>query len=268
MYILHKKLAKQICFSVLFGIMCLCACTNETKQPPTAIEAEVILETDKGPIGLILYQETPLHRENFLKLARSGFFDSLMFHRIILNFMVQSGDPSTRPSQSGGANGPGYTLPAEIMDTFVHTKGKLAAARLPDEENPERRSAGSQFYIVTGKVPTPQILDSMANERTNVYRGIYYQQYAQLSDSAKAQQSFQDYLEKSDFQPYQYRAKDRELYLSEGGTPHLDFTYTIFGEVVFGMEVVRQIEIGLTNDYNQPQIPVRIQSVRIVADEK
>ncbi|MEL7339333.1 MAG: peptidylprolyl isomerase, partial [Bacteroidota bacterium] len=108
------------------------------------------MKTEIGDVGIVLYDETPIHRDNFLKLVRSGFYDSLYFHRIILGFMVQTGDPGTRNQDFSGANGPGYDLPAELSETRIHTRGKLGAAREPDEKNPEKRSAGSQFYILTG----------------------------------------------------------------------------------------------------------------------
>jgi peptidylprolyl isomerase len=230
-------------------------------------EAEVVIQTDAGDIGIVLYPETPIHRENFLKLAREGFYDSLNFHRVIKGFMVQTGDPSTRTGDRSQPNGPGYTLEAEIVDKYVHTRGKLGAARLPDYGNPERRSAGSQFYIVTGKLAGNSILDSMANERTKVYRGNMYEAYNQLPDSQKAQLPFDTYLEQQNFEPYRYTEEQRNRYLNVGGAPHLDFTYTIFGEVVFGMDVVQEIEAQITNNANRPVIePIRIQSMQIVAD--
>lgn len=266
MYILQNKLANLFQAYVLLGFVLLAGCISGDSASTHHLPADVIIETDLGEIGIALYPQTPIHRDNFLQLARTGYYDSLNFHRIILGFMIQSGDPSTRPSQRGGANGPGYTLEAEIIDTLVHTRGKLAAARLPDEQNPDRRSAGSQFYIVTGKIPLARTLDSMEVERSKVYRGDYYEQYAKLADSIRQGLSFDAYLEQSDFQPYRYSQAHREEYLTAGGSPHLDFTYTIFGEVVLGLDVVRKIEVQITDDYNRPQRPVRIRTMQIVAD--
>jgi len=156
-----------------------------------------------------LYNETPLHRDNFLKLAAEGFYNGLLFHRVINEFMIQGGDPDSRNAKQGqqlGNGGPGYTIPAEILPGLFHKKGVLAAARLGDNMNPRKESSGSQFYIVQGKAFTNEELDFFES-RTGV----------------------------------KYTAAQRAAYTTLGGTPHLDGGYTVFGEVTEGLEVVDKI---------------------------
>jgi cyclophilin family peptidyl-prolyl cis-trans isomerase len=162
----NSKRMKRIfyLFSVLILIMGL-SCSNSSQPRRGQI---VIISTDMGEIKVRLYDETPVHRDNFVKLAGEGFFDGLLFHRVIKNFMVQGGDPESRNAVSGsrlGGGGPGYTLQAEILEGFFHKKGALAAARQGDQMNPERKSSGSQFYIVQGKVWRPGELDTMEMQR-------------------------------------------------------------------------------------------------------
>ncbi len=167
----------------------------------------VVIHTDYGDMTVYLYPETPIHRANFLKLASEGFYDETTFHRVIENFMIQGGDPNSKPGGEGvpGQGGPGYTLEAEFVAKYHHKKGAMAAARQGDQVNPERRSSGSQFYIVQGNNYTDEQLSQFEA------RGL------KLSDAAKA-----DYKE-------------------VGGTPHLDGTYTVFGEIIDGMDVIAEI---------------------------
>ncbi|MEL6652618.1 MAG: peptidylprolyl isomerase [Bacteroidota bacterium] len=230
-------------------------------------EADVIITTELGDVGIILYDETPVHRDNFLKLVRSGFYDSLYFHRIILGFMVQTGDPGTRDQDFSGPNGPGYDLLAELSEKRIHTRGKLGAAREPDEKNPEKRSAGSQFYIVTGKEVSYSLLDSVAQERTKVLRGDMYEEYQLLSSEEQESLGFQDFLKREQFVPFDYTSEQKEEYVNLGGAPHLDFTYTIFGEVIYGMDVIRKVEVSQVDKYtHHPVRPKRILSTQVVGD--
>ncbi|MEL7534709.1 MAG: peptidylprolyl isomerase, partial [Bacteroidota bacterium] len=243
------------------------SCEKSSNAKDLSGQADVIMKTTVGDIGLILYEETPIHRENFLKLARSGFYDSLYFHRIILGFMVQTGDPGTRNGDFSQDNGPGYDLEAEFSEMRIHTRAKLGAAREPDEKNPEKRSAGSQFYIVTGKEVSNALLDSVARERTKVLRGDMYDAYQLLSEEERASLSFNAFLEREDFQAFDYTIDQRNAYLDRGGAPHLDFTYTVFGEVIYGMDLVRRIEVSQVDKYtHHPLRPVRILSMQVVAD--
>ena len=182
------------------------------KQP--AKRAVVEITTEKGRIVVALYNETPLHRDNFLKLVREGAYDSLLWHRVIPRFMIQGGDPASKNAERVamlGSGGPGYTIPAEIEPGLVHKKGALAAARQGDQVNPERRSSGSQFYIVQGTTYQPSELDPVV--------------------ARAAQQGT----------TITYTPEQKEYYASKGGAPHLDGGYTVFGEVIEGLDVIDAI---------------------------
>lgn len=169
----------------------------------------VLIETEYGDMLVKLYHATPEHQANFMKLAAAGFYDELLFHRVIEGFMIQGGDPNSRDATTNqrlGSGGPGYTIPAEFVDTLVHVKGALSAARTGDQVNPERRSSGSQFYLVQGRPTTEATL------KTTAARGGF------------------------DYAPNQI-----ERYLELGGTPFLDQNYTVFGQVVEGLEVIDKI---------------------------
>ena len=174
----------------------------------------VEIRTELGNIVVELYNETPQHRDNFLKLAKEGYYDSLLWHRIIPAFMIQGGDPNSKKATPGtplGSGGPGYTVPAEIVPGLIHKKGALAAARQGYQVNPTRASSGSQFYIVQGKPFTEVELD-------------------QISQRSARSGS-----------PVTYTAEQKQTYATLGGAPHLDGSYTIFGEVVEGLEVIDKI---------------------------
>ncbi|MEY3320776.1 MAG: hypothetical protein RLZZ417_359 [Bacteroidota bacterium] len=167
------------------------------------------LSTSLGDMVIKLYDETPAHRDNFMKLVEESFFDSLLFHRVIDGFMIQGGDPQSRNAAKGarlGMGGPGYTVPAEFNDNLVHIKGALAAARTGGPSNPEMRSSGSQFYIVQG-TPVNENSLKMIESRTGIH----------------------------------YGEKQKEEYLSLGGTPQLDRNYTVFGRVIEGLDVIDKI---------------------------
>lgn len=167
---------------------------------------DIMMVTDSGTIILRLSDSTPLHRDNFIKLVKQRFYDSIAFHRVIKNFMIQAGDPSTR--SGGGPDDAGYTIPAEIRPGLYHRKGVLAAARMGDNVNPEKKSSGSQFYIVHGKVFSSAGLDSIETFRLKGRK---------------------------------LPAEHRAVYQTLGGAPHLDQNYTVYGEVVSGLEVVDKI---------------------------
>lgn len=184
-----------------------------------------------GRMVVALYNETPEHRDNFLKLVQEGFYDSLLFHRVIPGFMVQGGDPESRsaaPGQMLGNGGPGYTVPAEIVPGLVHTKGALAAARQGDQVNPEKRSSGSQFYLVQGKPFQPNELDMVAQRASR--HGT----------------------------PVTYSEEQKETFATEGGAPHLDGSYTVFGEVVEGLDVIDRIAAVQRDGRDRPVSDVRM----------
>lgn len=226
--------------AVLLLLSAAAACGRRT-APAAADTAdrEVVLRTTAGDIRLVLDGRTPRHRDNFLKLAREGFFDSLLFHRVIEGFMIQGGDPLSRHAAAGqplGEGDAGYTLPAEIVyPALAHTRGALAAAREGDEVNPRRESSSSQFYIVWGRTMDDAQLDRMQERIAAATGGA-----ALLPDSLRA------------------------LYRTVGGTPHLDGQYTVFGHVAEGLEVVEAIQRAATDAMARPIEDIRILGVEII----
>lgn len=185
-------------------ILCLCFSVTFAAKPK---HQYVRIKTNLGECIVMLYNETPLHRDNFLKLTKKRIYDGTLFHRVIKDFMIQGGDPDSKNAKPGeqlGNGTVGYTIPAEFRDSLFHKKGVLAAAR---DNNPEKASSGSQFYLVQGKKFTDEQLDNVETNRL-----------------------------KSKIPAYQ-----REVYKSLGGTPHLDRTYTVYGEVVQGIELIDKI---------------------------
>ena len=225
-------------------------------------EIKVMITTDYGVIKIKLYNETPLHRDNFLKLVKEHYYDSLLFHRVIRSFMVQGGDPDSKtaiPLMELGNGGPGYTIPAEFNQQLFHKKGALAAAREGDLDNPLQESSGSQFYIVQGRVFTDSLLKLQAKRITKMklYNEIInsaenksilekYKTYvkAELFDSVKY---VNDIINKQVEQklptamPYQFTEEQIKAYTTVGGSPHLDNSYTVFGEVYEGFDVIEEI---------------------------
>ena len=188
----------------------------------------VEISTPKGNMIIKLYNETPIHRDNFIKLAEDGYFDGQIFHRVINNFMIQAGDPNSKNADKGemlGMGGPGYTLPAEFKEGLYHKKGALAAARKGDAVNPGKESSGSQFYIVQGQVFSKEQLE------TFVKMGRH---------KAFTEEQIRDYT-------------------TIGGTPHLDDSYTVFGEVVEGLDVLDAISSVPVDNYNRPLEDIVIQ---------
>lgn len=201
---------------------------------------DVLLQTNYGDIIIRLSDSTPLHRDNFLKLVKSHYYDSVLFHRVINHFMIQAGDPDSKHAEPGkplGNGGPDYKIPAEFRQTLFHKKGVIAAAREGDKINPEKASSGSQFYIVQGKIFTDAGLDSVETFRL-----------------------------KRKIPPDQ-----REVYKTTGGTPHLDQNYTVFGEVVKGLDVVDTIAAVSTSkgmDRDRPLQDVRIIKAKLIKRKK
>lgn len=267
---------------ICLAFIALTACNAGSKrQTNHHMENEkrtlVKLETTMGNITVALYNETPKHRDNFIKLVKEGVYDSTLFHRVIKQFMIQAGDPDSKNASDTamlGSGHVGYTIPAEFNPKFFHKKGVLAAARQGDDVNPEKASSGCQFYIVTGrKFTEPQLLgmenkineqreealfDSLARQHM---KEIYKMRKAgdnagllELQDTLEAQaRELADKEEKFRFTPEQIKA-----YSTIGGAPHLDGSYTVFGEVTEGMEVVDNIEIAKTNRADRPIENIRI----------
>lgn len=214
---------------------------QEIKLKKKDRKRDVEMVTTEGTIVIRLSDSTPLHRDNFLKLVKSHYLDSMLFHRVISTFMIQSGDPGSKRAQPGqplGNGGPSYTIPAEFRQTLFHKKGALAAARQGDNVNPEKRSSGSQFYIVQGRTFTDIQLDSVEKYRLN----------GRKLDST-------------------YRA----VYRTTGGTPQLDQNYTVFGQTIRGLDVIDKIATTPTSagvDRDRPLKDMRIIKARLIKRKK
>jgi len=250
--------------------------------------ARVLLKTEMGDVKVLLYDETPKHRDNYLKLIRKDFYDSLLFHRVIKDFMLQAGDPESKYADSSkrlGQGGPGYTIQAEIQDDLFHKRGVLSAARRGDQVNPERKSSGSQFFIVQGKTYSHSDLDRVEksiNHKTQnqeIHRIMRdpdnkafmnkVRRAEKDNDTARLQKlnlQFKQMVRErmADKEPFRFSDEQREIYSTIGGAPHLDQQYTVFGEVVEGMEVVDQISSVPTDQNNRPLKDIRILDVIII----
>jgi len=236
----------------------------------------VLIHTDFGDIKVELYNETPQHRDNFLKLVREGFYNDLLFHRCINEFMVQGGDPNSRGAAPGaqlGSGGPGYTVEAEINSKFVHTKGALSAARQGDQVNPEKRSSGSQFFLMHGRTFTAQELDMMAQranqqaELQQVFKWLRlpenkaemdgWNTLAQARNNTALEAKLKELLPKAEekfgkVNRVEYTEEHKKAYATIGGAPHLDGNYTVFGHVVEGLDIIDKIATTETNPQDRP----------------
>jgi len=233
----------------------------------------VLIETSMGNIKIRLYDETPQHRDNFLKLVEQHFYDSLLFHRVIKGFMVQGGDPESKGAaaeKSLGSGNPGYTIPAEIVyPQLFHKRGALSAARTGDQMNPLKASSGSQFYIVWGEMYSEVQLSGMEDQKKQQAMQRYFQSLAtQRMDSIQKMQAGNDTaglnklqaeliaLTEEEFKKNPTKggltAEQKKAYSTLGGTPHLDGEYTVFGEVIEGLEVVGAIQSVQTGAQDRP----------------
>lgn len=204
----------------LLALLCLSLVSYAAKPKHQYVR----ISTSKGECIIMLYNQTPLHRDNFLKLTKEKFYNGTLFHRVIQNFMIQGGDPDSRTASSGAALGEGdvgYTVAAEFRDSLFHKKGVLAAAR---DDNPEKASSGCQFYIVQGKTYTDEQLDAIETKRLQ----------------------------------FKLPATHRAVYKTLGGSPHLDRNYTAFGEVVKGLELVDSIAVVKTDEKDRPVEDVKM----------
>ena len=252
---------------VLTGVIISCGSTQK-KLDGTIVS----IKTDLGEIKVKLYDDTPLHKENFIKLAKEGFYDGLLFHRVIKNFMIQGGDPDSKTAVKGarlGGGGPGYTIPAEIKDNHFHKRGALAAARLGGAQNPEKASSGCQFYIVQGDIFRPTELDSLitmmnARKKETMFRELVQANNSTLQELQKNEdrEGFNLFVaelrEKTDSafnagNQFSLTDEEKEIYTTIGGYPSLDGDYTVFGEVIEGMDVVDKIAAVKTDANNRPE---------------
>ncbi|MGC9150942.1 MAG: peptidylprolyl isomerase [Microbacter sp.] len=241
------------------------------------------IETTAGTMSVTLYDETPIHRDNFVKLAQSGFYNDLLFHRVIKNFMIQTGDPESKNANQQkhlGSGGPGYTLPAEILfPTFFHKKGALAAARQSDEVNPQKASSGSQFYIVQGQPMTDRELDQIEQSARYAKEKEIFQQIAETYRSqivalqkandteglnALRDKIYDETKKRVDtMDPFRFTPEQREAYKTVGGASFLDGNYTVFGEVTEGLDIIDRIADAKTNAHDRPLVDIKIIQVTI-----
>ncbi len=250
------------------------SCGGNSKNPDETI---VSVKTDFGEIKLKLFDDTPKHRDNFIKLVNEGFYNDLLFHRVMINFMIQGGDPNSKDAKPGdmlGSGGPGYTIPAEINPKYFHKKGAVAAARRGGPGNPEKESSGSQFYIVQGKVFRAGELDTMEMAINKQRKDLMLRDHFDASKD-----KFNECKEKNDKAGFdilvaEIRAEvdsiydagpkfalskeQRDAYSTIGGYPSLDGEYTVFGEVVEGLDVIDKIAVVKTNKSNRPLVDVRM----------
>lgn len=239
--------------------------------------SKVKIQTMLGDITVRLYDETPIHRDNFLKLAKEGYYDGTLFHRVIKGFMIQGGDPDSKGAPAGkmlGVGGPDYTLEAEIKSDIFHKRGALAAARQGDEVNPERRSSGSQFYIVWGDVYnegqlrqfSKQLRMQKVQDAFNALAAAHKDEIMQMRrDRNRAGlQELQDKLvaeAESKVGKDGLTEEQLQLYSTLGGTPHLDGQYTVFGEVEDGLDVVEMIQGTATGRADRPLDDIEMRMV-------
>ena len=268
-----------------------CSANNaEGQASPAATAAttnddmtKVELETSLGKIVVELYNETPQHRDNFIKLVKEGYYDGVLFHRVIKDFMIQTGDGNSKtagPNTMLGDGDPGYTIEAEfVYPKYFHKRGALAAARTADQVNPERRSSGSQFYIVTGKIYGSDELQMMTQrmaemQKQEIFRRLVTENRARIEELQKSQdnaglQTLQTELiqlteAEAANTPFAMTDEQINAYTSIGGTPHLDGQYTVFGEVIEGMDVVDKIQNVETGTADRPINDVKIIKARIL----
>lgn len=247
-------------------------------------ETKLKIETSAGDIIVKLYNETPQHRDNFIKLAEEGTYEGTLFHRVIKDFMIQAGDPESKNAPKGkmlGSGDVGYTIPAEfVYPQYFHKKGSLSAARMGDNVNPNKESSGCQFYIVTGKVYSDSTLLSMENQMnqnrlTTVFNTLVQKHMKEIYKMRKANDqdgllNLQDTLfaqaeaEVAKMPEFRFTPEQVKAYTTVGGTPHLDGEYTVFGEVLEGMDVVDKIQKVKTDRNDRPEEDVKIIKVKVL----
>lgn len=251
----------------------------------------VKIKTEHGDMLVWLYDTTSQHKQNFLKLAKEGFYDSLLFHRVINEFMIQGGDPDSKNAEAGkqlGGGGPGYTIPAEFNPNLFHKKGALSAARMGDEQNPEKESSGSQFYIVQGKVYPQDQLQGMEEQMNQ--QAMYGVLTEIMQAEPEIEQQIRELQEKGDQEALNnylqeleprlqaelekrgnsgFSQEQLEAYSTVGGTPQLDRNYTVFGQVIDGLDVIDKIAAVETGQADRPKEDVRMEMeiVEMTLDE-
>ena len=286
----QKTINMNMILSIVLAACTLMSCASDSQAEAAAQGnkddnkmTKVELQTTYGSIIVELYNETPQHRDNFIKLVKEGYYDGVLFHRVIKDFMIQTGDGNSKTADAEtplGDGDPGYTIPAEfVYPKYFHKRGALAAARTGDQVNPERRSSGSQFYIVTGKIYGSEDLKAMTQrlvdvKKQDIFRRLVMEnqdkikelQEAQDKDGINALQNELIQRTEAEAAKTQFTMTDEQIdaYTSIGGTPHLDGQYTVFGEVIKGMDVVDKIQNVTTGRMDRPTVDVKIIKAKIV----
>jgi peptidyl-prolyl cis-trans isomerase B (cyclophilin B) len=266
---------KCFLFLSLITLLIVSSCSTDNSS-----DYLVTIKTNQGDMVAILYDETPKHKANFIKLAKEHYFDSLLFHRVIEGFMIQGGDPDSKnatPGQQLGMGGPGYTVDAEFNPKFFHEKGALSAARMPDQQNPAKASSGSQFYIVQGTVTSPADLDGLKIDAGKL--NAAFQQILQNPSNQPLIDTLNQIYMTGDMQAYQrkiyslvprlekqtgmniYKEVSEEkikAYTTVGGYPSLDGDYTVFGKVIDGLDVIDKIARLEKDSNNRPTQDLRM----------
>lgn len=277
---------KQNFWILLIILACSAVACKSGQKKDGNMEKETVLkiETSMGDIKVKLYNETPKHRDNFIKLAKDGTYNGTLFHRVIKDFMVQAGDPESKNAPKGkmlGSGDVGYTVPAEfVYPKYFHKKGALSAARQGDEVNPKKESSGCQFYIVTGKVFNDSTLLNMEQQKnqnkvTEAFNALAQKHMKEIYKMRKANDqdglyALQDTLfiqaeaEAAKQSDFHFTPEQIKAYTTVGGTPHLDGEYTVFGEVVEGMDIVDKIQQVKTDRSDRPEEDVKIINVSVI----
>lgn len=277
---------KQNFWILLIILACSAVACKSGQKKDGNMEKETVLkiETSMGDIKVKLYNETPKHRDNFIKLAKDGTYNGTLFHRVIKDFMVQAGDPESKNAPKGkmlGSGDVGYTVPAEfVYPKYFHKKGALSAARQGDEVNPKKESSGCHFYIVTGKVFNDSTLLNMEQQKnqnkvTEAFNALAQKHMKEIYKMRKANDqdglyALQDTLfiqaeaEAAKQPDFHFTPEQIKAYTTVGGTPHLDGEYTVFGEVVEGMDIVDKIQQVKTDRSDRPEEDVKIINVSVI----
>jgi peptidylprolyl isomerase len=284
-----KKAASILLLSVFLPIYSWS--TGGQKEKEKEKQVHVLIHTDLGDIKVLLYNETPKHRDNFIKLVNEGTLNGTLFHRVIDQFMIQGGDPDSKTAEPGvplGNGNVGYTIPAEINPKYFHKKGALAGAREADEINPNRESSGSQFYIVQGRTFSDTLLSMQEARIKQVFLQQLFSEYVSKPENRSFRDNFirlqndkkmdslqilsnqlEPILEKQlASRPYKFSTEQRAAYKTIGGAPHLDGTYTVFGEVYEGLEVVDKIAKAEKDQYDRPKTDIHMTLSIIDSDKK
>jgi peptidyl-prolyl cis-trans isomerase B (cyclophilin B) len=270
--------------AILISVISGCSAQKNDMHPGIKVR----IKTTEGNLIIKLYDETPLHQKNFVKLVNEKYYDGILFHRLIKGFMMQAGDPDSKSATTGqklGTGGPGYTINSEFKPQLFHKKGALSAARTSDEINPDKKSSGSQFYIVQGKTYTDEELIVVEKQMNLNSLLPLIRQYIQMPENVsilenlKAKQQSNDTAgldslfnslvsitrrQHPEIKEFKYSDEQKKVYKTIGGTPFLDMNYTVFGEVIEGIEIVDKIAAAEIDVNDRPKKDIKIISMEII----